>query len=238
MIKSQNMKESHNYIFKNDPTSSHLRIASWIKKLKRKTILDVGCAGGFLATALDSKKYQIIGIDKDTSWRDSKALREYEKVYWIDLEKTDFKELEGQRFDFIVCADILEHLNNRKKILEKLKNLLRDDGYLVVCIPNMDLLPFLIVHKLFPNFRMDKGPLDRTHKGVSTFASFYPLITRYYIIQEIEITPPPLMAAFGKLSETTVFKFINKIDLRLAKLLPRYFAFQYIFIARPKSNVH
>jgi 2-polyprenyl-3-methyl-5-hydroxy-6-metoxy-1,4-benzoquinol methylase len=45
--------------------------------------------------------------------------------------------LDGQKFDYIVCVEILEHIFYPDRALTKLKRVLADDGRLIVSFPNI-----------------------------------------------------------------------------------------------------
>lgn len=225
------------YEYKKDPTSSHSRIAHWIWSLKSKNLLDVGCGGGFLLQALENKEeYKVAGIEKDTSWKESNILKLYERVFWTDLEGIAMKDLlKTEQFDAIVCADILEHLHNPTKLLEQLKLFIKKDGYLIASLPNMNYLPILIIRLLFPKFRMSKGPLDKTHKGIYNLEICKKLVENNYLIKHIDVTPPPVSLVFGGLSQTWFIKTLNRLNTLLAKFIPTLFAYQFIFVVKPKA---
>ena len=44
---------------------------------------------------------------------------------------------ENKTFDVIICGDVLEHLVNPYAVVEKLKKLLKDDGVIIVSLPNI-----------------------------------------------------------------------------------------------------
>lgn len=124
-------------------------------------ILDVGCSSGNLGKSLKSdKSAYVVGVDID---RDDvkKAKQVLDEAHEVDLESDDLSQL--GKFDIIIMADVIEHLINPEKVLEKLKPLLNKGGKLVFSIPNManvttrlDLLKGSFEYK-------DFGLLDRTH---------------------------------------------------------------------------
>lgn len=67
-------------------------------------------------------------------------------------------------FDIIVLADVLEHLINPAAVLQKLSNVLKDDGVLLFCMPNACHYSILYTLAIKQNFHYaDSGILDRTH---------------------------------------------------------------------------
>src|SRR5580658_2802350 len=94
------------YRLKGSPYSSHsLLLASLPASGDGRRVLDIGCAGGYLGAILASRGYRVTGIDSPGAARigfpDS-----------IDLLEADLDmglpRMAG-RFDFVICADVLEH---------------------------------------------------------------------------------------------------------------------------------
>lgn len=66
-------------------------------------------------------------------------------------------------FDYIICADVLEHLHDPAQILKMLHRYLKKDGRLIASIPNLMHAP-VIVELLKGNFTYEEsGILDWTH---------------------------------------------------------------------------
>lgn len=225
------------YGFKEDPHSSHNQISKWVNKVEIKKVLDIGCAGGFLARALGNKwNGELIGIEKDSSWINSEGLKGYKKIYWIDLEKKAITEVLGKKhknFDAIVAADILEHLEKPEKTLEEIKKVLRPGGFLIVSLPNAGYLPVFIIRLILPKFRMSKGPLDRTHKYFYSLRSAKKMLqNNNFKVLKIQTTPPPLALISQTFAESPLFKIVYNINHFLALLTPNLFAYQLLFLTQ------
>jgi SAM-dependent methyltransferase len=97
-----------------------------------KDLLDVGCAtGGFLAF-FKAKGWSVMGIEPDKEAREFAIRNENLDVF--DEEK--LLNFGNKRFDVISMWHVLEHVPFPKDRLKVLKDLLNDDGLLVVAIPN------------------------------------------------------------------------------------------------------
>ena len=73
-------------------------------------------------------------------------------------------ELRGQRFDCIVCNDVLEHLVDPWDTLKRLHPLIAPGGVMVASLPNMRFMPVLKDFVLKGEWRyVDQGVMDRTH---------------------------------------------------------------------------
>lgn len=231
------------YSFKEDPQSSHNQISKWVKQTEIKKMLDIGCAGGFLARAMGTKwKGELTGIERDYSWMSAEGIKRYKKIYWIDVEKKNIADVlrrKDRNFDAIVTADILEHLKNPRKTLKEIKKVLRPGGYLIVSLPNGNYLPVLIIRLIFPRFRMSKGPLDRTHKHFYTLNSAKKMLqNNHFEVVKVQTTPPPLELIFRKFNRTIFFQTIYNACHFLAVLIPNLFAYQLLFLTRRQENNH
>ncbi len=90
-----------------------------------------------------------------------------------DLDRSDWlTTFEGQQFDVIIAADVLEHLKNPWQCLSNVRSLLAPNGYLIVSIPNVghnSVLASLISGR-FPY--QHRGLLDKTHLRFFTRQDF------------------------------------------------------------------
>ncbi len=99
-----------------------------------KKILDVGCGEGFLDKLLIEKSNEVFGID--ISERAVKLARKNGvKAFVCDIENEDLPF--DDSFEVIILSEVLEHLISPKKVIEKLKRNLNDDGYFVLTFPNI-----------------------------------------------------------------------------------------------------
>jgi GT2 family glycosyltransferase/2-polyprenyl-3-methyl-5-hydroxy-6-metoxy-1,4-benzoquinol methylase len=138
-------------------------------------VLDVGCASGYLGSALADRRCRVWGVDQD-----EQALRSaegvYEDVRAIDLERIDALPWPEESFDVIVAADVLEHLRDPQRVLRLLERYLAPGGRLVVSLPNVANAS-VRVPLLFGRFNYaDKGILDSTHVRLYTFETARALV--------------------------------------------------------------
>jgi len=122
-----------------------------IKEVKQEgDLLDVGCAyGSFLYHA--QQYYSITGIDISHNAIDKAKKRLPDKNLFI----SDILALKtAHKFDIVTCFDVLEHVHHLDLALERISDLLNNDGILAVTVPVYDTLAGKIVTIL------DK---DKTH---------------------------------------------------------------------------
>lgn len=143
---------------------THSIIASLLKENTK--ILDVGCSRGYLRDI--APNCQFYGIDFSEADVDE-AKRSYKKVWLMDLNYEYEKFPKELKFDFIVFADVLEHLLYPEKVLRYfVENNLFMGGHVIVSLPNV--ANFLVRFKLLlGNFDYsESGILDKTHLHLYT----------------------------------------------------------------------
>ncbi len=99
-----------------------------------KKILDIGCGmGGFGKNLKQHKKeIEITGIELARSLA-KHANKYYNRVIVVDVLNVELDD----KFDLIVCADLIEHVYDPWKLLKKINSWLMPDGYLLSCVPNI-----------------------------------------------------------------------------------------------------
>ncbi len=127
-------------------------------------VLEFGAASGRLTKYLAEKKFcevWIVEIDQE-------AAREavpYAKDYVIGdiMEYEWVHKFAGKCFDYIVFADVLEHLERPDEVLVQVKPFLKEEGKILISLPNIAYNGVLVslYHNMF-EYR-ETGILDRTH---------------------------------------------------------------------------
>jgi methionine biosynthesis protein MetW len=127
-------------------------------------VLDVGCSAGYLGESLiEHRKARVWGIELDESDAATARERGFEKVFAADLDTFNWQELEGNQFDAIVFADVLEHLKRPGDAIRGAARYLAADGVVLASIPNIAHLS-IRVELMEGGFAYEKlGLLDDTH---------------------------------------------------------------------------
>lgn len=98
-------------------------------------ILDIGCGNGNIAIPLASIGYSLVGIDIDRPSIEKAMMKncvDNAKFKVMDAGKLTAEE----KFDFVVCSEVLEHLQNPFRFLKSMTSLLSKKGFLIITIPN------------------------------------------------------------------------------------------------------
>lgn len=130
-------------------------------------ILEIGCAGGatgkLLKERCNVKEYVGVEISENAGILARQFL---DNVIIADVEKVDLERDYGIKkgyFDLILCLDVLEHLYNPWDVLASLQEYLKDDGYLIASIPNIQNIT-IINNLINGKWEYEKaGILDATH---------------------------------------------------------------------------
>jgi len=97
-----------------------------VKACRGKIILDVGASGPMSFTLQDeAKTYYGIGIDPNP------GLTNYYRIDLDNYDKHTFPIIEG--LDLVIAGEILEHLSNPGRLLNRLRSL---DTQVIVTVPN------------------------------------------------------------------------------------------------------
>ena len=167
--------------------NSHALIVDLVGKNKK--VLDVGAANGYIAEILSERGCRVTGIELDSEA--AKQAEEFcERVITGDVESMDLDgELGDETFDVIVFGDLLEHLKDPLKALERFKPFLSLGGYVVTSIPNIahGSVRLALLQGKFQYRSL--GLLDDTHLRFFTLESVEQLFTDAgFVIDELERT--------------------------------------------------
>jgi len=131
-------------------------------------VLDVGCAGGYVARVLTAKGCIVDGVDLDEEA--AKAARAVCRCVHVgSLDDEHFLASLAGRYDRILLGDVLEHLRDPVRVVEHLAGLLDGGGRLLISLPNVANWR-IRAHLLRGRFEyVDAGLMDRTHLRFYTY---------------------------------------------------------------------
>ena len=177
-LKNKNKKYVGNGEINFNFDSSHSSIVKLINEGKK--VLDLGCSDGIIGNYLSRyKKCEVYGCDiDDESIQIAKSRNCYKKVFHADLDSDKIldKSLKFNYFDYVVIADVIEHLRNPENIIEIACKYLNNNGEILICVPNVTH-ENIIINLLNERFNYnDLGILDNTHLRFFTENSFIDFI--------------------------------------------------------------
>ncbi|UTH45792.1 bifunctional 2-polyprenyl-6-hydroxyphenol methylase/3-demethylubiquinol 3-O-methyltransferase UbiG [Loktanella salsilacus] len=98
-----------------------------------KDVLDLGCAGGFMAEALAERGAHVTGIDPASDAID--AARDHARAGKLriayDVGVGEALPYDDASFDAVVCVDVLEHVADLHRVLSEIARTMRPGGLLL-----------------------------------------------------------------------------------------------------------
>ena len=141
MINEQYTQSDHNFRDQDMYAQAKYWITlKWLEQcaLKGSVLLNVGCgAGHFNKLALQSG-FKVIGYEPDPVAYSMAAQQNHENLELVcgDL----FAIPSNTRANIVVLHDVLEHIDSENAAIERIFELLTDDGILIISVPALDWL--------------------------------------------------------------------------------------------------
>lgn len=147
-----------------------------------KTVLEIGCSeGGFKESFDNEVEYWSIDTNKVVYKIAESKLYKFLNATYEEVEQ----DIPNNYFDLIVCNDVIEHMVDHDIFLNNIKNKIKDDGYLLISIPNVRYIYNLLLKTDWKH--EEQGILDKTHLRFFTKKSLMrSLIYHGYIINRFE----------------------------------------------------
>ena len=156
------------------------------------TILEVGCGTGHVLEEIADRiaTKELIGIDPLDWWLDKAKARLGNRARLVKGFAEDLP-FENNSMDFVICTEVIEHVIDPKVALKELKRVVKNDGLIIISIPNEKLINrlkdiidfFKIYKKLFSN--IPKRNDDEWHLHSFDLKSFKDCIPPEIKVQSI-----------------------------------------------------
>ncbi|MGF1446828.1 MAG: bifunctional 2-polyprenyl-6-hydroxyphenol methylase/3-demethylubiquinol 3-O-methyltransferase UbiG [Pikeienuella sp.] len=119
-----------------------------------KTVLDLGCAGGFMAEALCDRGAQVTGIDPSAPAIAAARAHAAEtgRAIAYDVGIGEALPYGDAAFDAVVCVDVLEHVTDLEQVLAETARVLKPGGLFLFDTINRTLLARLAMVTLAERF--------------------------------------------------------------------------------------
>ncbi|MFP4025139.1 MAG: class I SAM-dependent methyltransferase [Thiohalospira sp.] len=107
-----------------------------IKKISSgKSILDIGCGTGYFLNYMQKRGYQTLGVEVSD---DARAFGK--QNFKLNIFPPDhlLNNKIGRQYNVITLWHVLEHIYDPKSYIQKISNILEEDGVLIVALPNPD----------------------------------------------------------------------------------------------------
>ena len=201
-------------------------------------ILEFGPANGRMTKYLSEKMgcvVDIVEIDEEAGKEASNYSKnslvgtedgDIEKFYWLN-------KLKNEKYDSIIFADVLEHLRDPKKVIEECGALLKENGTIVMSVPNIAHNSILL-NLINDEFEYKNvGLLDDTHIKFFTYKSLKRMIDESGYISVIE------NATYCRVGENEIdnnYEMVNKDIARELRKRNNGNLYQFVFKIKRKGN--
>jgi SAM-dependent methyltransferase len=219
------------YEFKPFRYSSHYWILKLLEAEKEPLeILDVGTASGYLGKTLRERGHSLTGIEMDPATAE-KARAYYDFFHVADLETFAFPY--RREFDYILFADVLEHLRDPAAVLRRCIPALKESGKIIISVPNVANIVVRLSLLLGRFDYMDRGILDRTHFRFFTLRSLKGMMNDISCnVSTVIPTPLPVQLVFP-FTESNSFAPLHEALYALTRGWKTLFAYQFAIVAAP-----
>jgi len=214
--------------------------------------LDVGCGEGYFCGLLLNVGFDVIGLDLEKrcvkmTWNKLKNKQSFQVVR-ADAQHLPFRT---QVFDFIVCAEMLEHLPSPCLLLKGVTGTLKVGGKLIVSTPNATGLWNLLFDRLAGWIRnltltaSKKSEKYRSgHISLFTYAFLKETLRRFDFVIERDLErwrSEGLLISIcmresflryfgGDLRSHLMFNVLQSAELSVSKLFPKHLQSGWIFL--------
>lgn len=214
------------YTLNESPYSSHSQVlAAFPPQGGGRSVLDLGCGNAYLGGLLAARGYRVTGVERSGGF-DPALVPPGVRMISADLEQPLALD---ERFDFAICADILEHLRQPDQLLRDTARLLKPGGRLVASLPNSGNLYFRlnVLAGRFPQY--DKGLFDRTHVRFYMWNGWQQLLTEAGLtVEHTRVSSIPFGVAFPGSTGAWWVRAAEWSSHQMARIWRRLFAYQFI----------
>ena len=194
------------------------------------SLLDVGCSRGATAALFRASRPEIsraVGIELDQQAAQAAREASFDEVHCEDAEQVLSRlATQAERFDLILCGDVLEHLLDPWTALRHIRHLCTPHGQVIISLPNVAHYSTLVALLARKWPYASRGIHDRTHlrwfaernlKDLYEQASFreverkkkHRLLERPH---KLNAKTEPFLANVPFVSGLTVFQFLSRLE--------------------------
>ena len=146
--------------------------------LNKKKVLDIGCGGGILSEELCKQGAEVTGIDSSSKSISIAKQHAEQNNYDIKyINKSIFEITDLGIYDFIICFEMIEHINKPNDLIKKIKKHSSKSSGLFLSTINRNLKSFMLA-KIMAEYILNYVP-----KGTHQYAKF---ITPYELTKMLE----------------------------------------------------
>lgn len=193
--------------------------------VKKLIILDVGCGAGYLLNCFKEKGYENLqGLDPAPDCKTTAK-----DLYNIEIESSTLEEYSSnKKFDLIILGSVLEHMSNIDEVIERIKSLLKNGGFLYICVPDGDNMG-AVLNEPFLEFSLEhinyftRGSMSNllSSRGFSNVGFESLLVEGYggYALNALwKMDNTSKKIKFDEVGEAKITKYIADSKIKLARI--------------------
>ena len=212
--------------------SSHAMALDLVRARRPRTLLDIGCGPGHIASRCRDLGAVVTGVDAFLPHPGT-----MDHFHRTDLESEPLP-VNPFDFDMVLLMDVIEHFEDPERFLLDLRGKSHRPGHpppvIVISTPNIAFFSIRL-NLLMGRFNYaERGILDVSHKRLFTRSSLLSAIRVCgYTVESIKPVPAPFEAVIPNRLGT----LLARVAAALAWLMPGLFAFQFLVVCRPLPSV-
>lgn len=126
------VRSSHKMKSKFRDSKRNLNRLLKLKKMPTANYLDIGCSFGYTVKTAQNYGWNATGIDLN-----EKAINFAKENFGVDVHLADIFQIAKQDYyDFVTMFDVIEHVKDPVKYLEKIYSLLNNGGFFIIGTPD------------------------------------------------------------------------------------------------------
>jgi len=198
---------------------------------KFDSAIDIGCNRGLYSKLISEfgfKKVKGIDIDEPLIAIAKSNFESDKEGCSIHYSVENAENIDRtQKYDFILCTEVIEHTQDQKKMIENFKYILNKGGIAIITLPNVISYPYILTWLSYKIQRRKFNQEMIDHLS-------YPF---YKTINLFKDKPYKLIQSTGTnlfywhfLHKVPGFNLLNKLNYALGKVWPFKFFTQYFYI--------
>ena len=96
-------------------------------------LLEIGSGEGYAIGALSKLVDKYVALDK---FKTNSGRYDFPKVEFLQMNFENLSEIKSESYDFIICFQVLEHIENDHEFLKQVNRILRKAGKFIMTTPN------------------------------------------------------------------------------------------------------
>ncbi|MDD3803831.1 MAG: class I SAM-dependent methyltransferase [bacterium] len=202
------------------------------------SIADFGCSNGYILREmkdkiLTEKRWSFYGFDKNTQLLELAREKCEKNMEFCSFDLNSGENI-NQKFDIVCCFETIEHVGDWENALKSLVNCSKDNGLIVITVPNENGMQGLV--KFISRYLVRKNPYGEFFDSSMSAFNYLTRLLRDESISDFRVPAdgygPHLGFEWKKLYRFIVKNYVDRGVLSLVHQQGLMMNFNYLFIFR------